>query len=73
MAIKSCATPAVTPRLRQGGGISGYFDSPVAEIRANSSKVDESSGAGMFDYRQCPRTTCNPLIKLLNPATRFFY
>jgi cardiolipin synthase C len=59
--------------LQQGGGISDYFDALIAEIRANSSKVEESSGPGMFDYRQCSRTTCNPLVKLLNPATEFFY
>lgn len=59
--------------LQHNAGIRERFRSEVDLVREQSTKVVEKSGPGLFDYRDCNLTTCNPLIKLLNPLTEVFY
>lgn len=49
------------------------FNLEIDLVRGQSTKVVDEKGPGLFDYRDCSRTTCNPLIKLLNPAAELFY
>jgi phosphatidylserine/phosphatidylglycerophosphate/cardiolipin synthase-like enzyme len=59
--------------LQHDAEIRQRFNSEIDLVRQQSRQVADSSGPGLFDYRDCSLTTCNPLIKLLNPATELFY
>lgn len=59
--------------LRHDADIRERFNSEIELVRGQSTKVVEKRGPGLFDYRDCSLTTCNPLIKLLNPAIEVFY
>ncbi len=59
--------------LRHDAAIRQRFNSEIELVREQSKQVTDSKGPGLFDYRDCSLTTCNPLIKLLNPLTEVFY
>ena len=59
--------------LQHDADIRERFNSEIELVRGQSTKVVEKRGPGLFDYRDCSLTTCNPLIKLLNPAIEVFY
>ena len=59
--------------LQHDAAIRQRFNAEIDLVRQQSKKVTDSRGPGLFDYRDCSLTTCNPLIKLLNPATEVFY
>ena len=59
--------------LQHDAAIRQRFNSEIDLVRQQSKQVTDSRGPGLFDYRNCSLTTCNPLIKLLNPATELFY
>ncbi len=59
--------------LQHDAPIRQRFNAEIDLVREQSKQVNESKGPGFFDYRDCSLTTCNPLIKLLNPATEVFY
>ena len=59
--------------LQHDAAIRQRFNAEIDLVREQSKQVNDSSGPGLFDYRDCSLTTCNPLIKLLNPATEVFY
>lgn len=59
--------------LQHDAAIRQRFNSEFDLVRQQSKQVTDSRGPGLFDYRNCSLTTCNPLIKLLNPATELFY
>ena len=59
--------------LQHDADLHQRFNSEIDLVRQQSKQVMDSKGPGLFDYRDCSQTTCNPLIKLLNPATEVFY
>ncbi len=59
--------------LQHDAAIRQRFNAEIDQVRQQSKQVTDSKGPGFFDYRDCALTTCNPLIKLLNPATEVFY
>jgi phosphatidylserine/phosphatidylglycerophosphate/cardiolipin synthase-like enzyme len=59
--------------LQHDADIRQRFNAEIDQVREQSKQVTDNKGPGFFDYRDCSLTTCNPLIKLLNPATELFY
>lgn len=59
--------------LQHDAAIRQRFQAEIDQVRRESKQVTDRKGPGLFDYRNCSLTTCNPLIKLLNPATELFY
>jgi cardiolipin synthase len=59
--------------LQHDAAIRQRFQAEIGKVRRESKQVTDRKGPGLFDYRNCSLTTCNPLIKLLNPATELFY
>lgn len=59
--------------LQHDAAIRQRFNSEIDLVHEQSKQVTDSRGPGLFDYRNCSLTTCNPVIKLLNPVAEVFY